>query len=92
MDDPSARRQGPSAPTPPFRRRRLRGALLVVIAGLYGLSIPWYRETGETPDVWWGLPDWVAVAIACYAAVAVLNAAAWLLTDVPDPAGDGDRT
>ena len=31
-----------------------------------------------------GLPDWVAVAIGCYAAVAVLNSIAWLLTDVPE--------
>ncbi len=36
-----------------------------------------------------GLPDWVAVAVLCYVAAAVLNAAAWLLTDVPD-ASDGD--
>jgi hypothetical protein len=37
--------------------------------------------------VWLGLPDWVAVALLCYAAVAVLNSLAWLLTDVPDRDG-----
>lgn len=71
-------------------RRTLRRALLVAIAGLYLLSIPWYREAGSAPALWLGLPDWVVVAIACYAGVAVLNAAAWLLTDVPDVPQDGD--
>lgn len=69
----------------PSRRTPLRWALLLVMALLYALSIPWYRRTGEPVTIWWGLPDWVAVAIGCYAAVAVLNAVAWLLTDVPDP-------
>ena len=32
---------------------------------------------------------WVAVALGCYAAAAVLNACAWLLTDVPE--GDTSR-
>jgi hypothetical protein len=73
------------------RRRRLRGALLCAIGVLYALSIPWYRDAGE-PALVFGLPDWVAVAVACYAAVAVLNAIAWLLTDVPDaPAADDER-
>ncbi len=31
-----------------------------------------------------GMPDWVAVAIGCYVLAAVLNAVAWLLTDVED--------
>ena len=31
-----------------------------------------------------GLPDWVAVALACYVAAAFLNAGAWLLTDLRD--------
>jgi hypothetical protein len=51
---------------------------------LYALSIPWYREAGARPETWGGLPDWVAVALGCYVAIAVLNAIAWLLTDVPD--------
>jgi hypothetical protein len=92
VDDPRARRQGPSAPRRPAGRKRIRWALLGVIGALYALSIPWYRESGELPAVWWGLPDWVAVAIGCYAAVAVLNAVAWLLTDVSDTeAHDGER-
>ncbi len=67
--------------------RRLRAALLAVIAALYVVSIPWYRGSGAKASVWLGLPDWVAVALLCYAAVAVLNSFAWLLTDIPDRDG-----
>ena len=70
-------------------RRRLRRALLAGIAVLYVLSIPWYRKGGEDPSLVLGLPDWVAVALACYATAAVLNAIAWLLTDVSDGEPDG---
>ena len=48
------------------------------ILGLYALSIPWYRESGAVPRIVFGLPDWVAVAIASYVAVATLTALAWL--------------
>lgn len=65
-------------------RGKLRRVLLLGIAGLYLLSVPWYRSGGETGGSWFGLPDWVVVAIACYVAVAVLNAAAWLLTDIDE--------
>lgn len=59
---------------------------------LYVVSIPWYRRGGDAPALWLGLPDWVAVAVGCYLAVAVLNAAAWLLAEVPDaePAAERD--
>ena len=56
----------------------------MVIGALYVLSVPWYRSAGEAPAVWFGLPDWVAVALACYGAVAVLNALAWWATDFRD--------
>lgn len=74
----------------PSTRRRLRGALLAAIVALYAVSIPWYRSAEDSPSLWLGLPDWVAVALGCYAAVAVLNSIAWLLTDVPD-APPGER-
>ena len=64
--------------------RRLLAALLALVVALYVVSIPWYRSGGAETSVWLGLPDWVAVALLCYAAVAVLNSIAWLLTDVPD--------
>jgi cyanate permease len=67
--------------------RRLRAALLAAVVALYVVSIPWYRAAGAETSVWLGLPDWVAVALLCYAAVAVLNSLAWLLTDVPDRDG-----
>ncbi|MCP4006741.1 MAG: hypothetical protein GY725_21385 [bacterium] len=72
-------------------RSRLRISLLLVIAVLYIASIPWYRETGQMPSLVFGLPDWVAVALFCYAAVAVLNMIAWLLTDIPDEDPGADR-
>jgi hypothetical protein len=73
---------------PTRTRRRVRGALLVAIGALYAISIPWYRETGAAPDTWLGLPEWVTVAVVCYAAVAVLNSLAWLLAEVSDAPGD----
>ena len=65
-------------------RTRLRGALLAVIGILYVVSIPWYRESGADSNTLFGFPDWVAVSIGCYFAIAILNSIAWLLTDVPD--------
>jgi hypothetical protein len=62
----------------------VRRLLLALIAILYLLSIPWYRTTGEVPGILFGLPDWVAVALGCYAAAALLNAIAWWITDVRD--------
>jgi hypothetical protein len=60
--------------------------LLVAIGVLYVFSIPWYRAEDAPLRLVLGLPDWVAVALGCYAAVAVLNSIAWLLTDVRDDA------
>ncbi len=50
----------------------------------YLVSIPWYRSESQDVRVVLGLPDWVAIALGCYVAAALLNALAWLLTDVPD--------
>lgn len=68
----------------PAMKSRLRRSLLVGIGVLYAISIPWYRDAGEAPAIWFGLPDWVAVAIGCYALAAVLNSLAWFATEVPD--------
>ena len=65
-------------------RARLRSVLLIAIGVLYVLSVPWYRETGSAVHFVWGLPDWVAWALGCYGGVAILNCAAWLLTDMPE--------
>ena len=65
----------------------LRRALFVGIAALYALSIPWYRTTGAEPELLFGLPDWVAVALGCYVGVALLNTLAWLLGEVRDAPG-----
>ena len=62
----------------------LRRLCLVGIGLLYVASVPWYREAGAVPALWFGLPDWVTVSVGCYVAVAILNSIAWLNTDVPD--------
>jgi hypothetical protein len=54
------------------------------------LSIPWYRSGGEETGTLLGLPSWVGVAILCYLAAAILNAGAWLLTDIPDESDESD--
>ena len=65
---------------------RLRGALLAAIGILYLVSVPWYRSDDQPLQLFLGLPDWVGVAVLCYAAAAVLNALAWLRTPVRDDA------
>ena len=80
------RGDGGARPVRPRPRwaRLLRRVLLPLIALLYVASIPWYR--GDAPPARiFGLPDWVAVAVLCYAAAAILNSAAWLLTDISEP-------
>ncbi len=69
-------------------RVTLRRILLTSVVGLHALAIPWYRDAAAEPRFWLGLPDWVAVAVGCYAAAATLNAVAWLLTDLEDPGAD----
>jgi hypothetical protein len=66
------------------RTRSLRGVCFGVIGLLYLMSVPWYREADAPLVLWLGLPDWVTVAMACYVGVAVVNAVAWLATEVPD--------
>ena len=65
-------------------RSRRRKICLAAIGVLYILSVPWYREAGAVPQIWGGLPDWVAVSVVCYGAVAVLNGLAWQATEVSD--------
>ena len=83
-------RRGEGARTEqPRWARWLRRALLCSVGLLYAASIPWYR--GDVPPArLFGLPDWVAVAILCYAAAAILNSAAWLLADIPEPVADDE--
>ena len=71
-------------------RRRIYWTCMAVIGLLYLLSVPWYRDANQPLTLWLGLPDWVAVSVLCYVAVAVVNALAWIVTDVPDEAVDAD--
>jgi hypothetical protein len=75
-------------------KRRVRSALLLAIGVLYVISIPWYRPSGASSSLLLGFPDWVTVAVGCYALAAILNAAAWLLTEIPEgepPERDAER-
>jgi hypothetical protein len=72
--------------------RRVRLVLIAIVVLLYVVSVPWYREAGAAPAIWFGLPDWVAVALACYLAAAVLNAISWLITDLPEEAPPDEPT
>ncbi len=80
---------GGARPERPRWARPLRRVLLGLIGLLYVASIPWYRSSAPAARIF-GLPDWVAVAILCYAAAAILNSAAWLLTDIPESLDDGE--
>jgi hypothetical protein len=62
----------------------VRKLLLVLIGLLFAISIPWYRDADVEPSLIFGFPDWVFVSVLCYLGVAVLNAAAWMLTEIPD--------
>jgi hypothetical protein len=89
---PATGETGPDASENGSGRKRLRRTLLAAIALLYIASVPWYRETGAPLQLQFGLPDWVAVAVGCYIAVAILNAFAWMLTDIPDGAEPDEET
>ncbi len=65
-------------------RKTLRRVLLTLVVILCVLSIHWYRDAASAPATLMGMPDWVAVAVLCYVAAAVLNAWAWWITDVSD--------
>ncbi|HIG02358.1 MAG TPA: hypothetical protein EYQ66_13805 [Myxococcales bacterium] len=80
---PEARGNGKPGRT---RRVGLRPVLLALIAVLYAISIPWYRGDDQELRLLLGLPDWVAVAILCYALVAVLNSVVWMRTPIDDDA------
>lgn len=70
----------------PKVRARWRRILFIAIGILYVLSVPWYRADDAPLRIVLGLPDWVAVAVGCYALIAVLNSIAWMLRDSdPDP-------
>ena len=80
----AATQLGSDAPGVRSGRNRLRRILLAIIALLYLVSVPWYRDADAPLQIVFGLPDWVAVAVGCYVGVAILNAIAWMLTDISD--------
>jgi hypothetical protein len=76
--------------SPHARRRTVHIVCMTLIALLYVLSVPWYRDDDAPLRLWLGLPDWVAVALVCYVGVAIVNAVAWAISDVSDVLDDSD--
>ena len=72
----------------PRRERRLGLALLAL---LYVVSIPWYRESEAPAPLWLGLPDWVTLALLCYAAAALLNFWLWRRTGLDEGDEPGEK-
>jgi hypothetical protein len=66
------------------RRRLIHVSCMIVIALLYVVSVPWYRDVEQPLEIWFGLPDWVAVALLCYVGVAIVNGIAWSVVEVSD--------
>lgn len=71
-------------------RPRLRGAALGAVLVLYGVSIPWYRESDAPLRLLFGLPDWAMVAFLCYVLAAFANAVGWYATSLADPDPEPD--
>ena len=71
-------------------KRRIRVGCMILIGLLYVASVPWYRQADAPLRLWFGLPDWVAVALVCYVAVAVVNAVAWTVSEVSDEVAPAD--
>ena len=69
-------------------RRRIHVTCMVIIALLYVISVPWYRDVDQPLKIWFGLPDWVAVALFCYVGVAIVNGVAWSVAEVSDESDD----
>ena len=74
------------------RWQRVYFSCLIAIAGLYILSVPWYRERDEPLEIWLGLPNWVAVALLCYVGVAILNSIAWSVVEISDEADNPEAS
>ncbi len=64
--------------------RRRTWPPFVGIAVLLVIAFPWYREADRPPVFWWGLPDWLVVAVCCFVGIAILNAYAWWRADWDD--------
>ncbi len=80
----------PPAPGAARGHPRARFFWLALIAILYIVSIPWYRDAGAPLRLVGGLPDWVAVALGCYLLSALANVFAWSATPIEETVPDGE--
>lgn len=74
------------------QRRTVHSVCMVLIALLYVVSVPWCREQEAPLRIWLGMSDWVAIALLCYVGVAIVNAVAWVVTDVPDTVDESENS
>jgi len=54
--------------------------LAMTLIALY--SIPWFDNPDQQPELLFGLPLWVASAVACLLVMSLLNLLAWSLQAV----------
>ena len=78
------------ADTRSTNRERVRRYLLAAIGVLYVVSVPWYRDTDAPLRIWFGLPDWVAVAVGALAVALLIKA--FLLQAFYIPSGSMEPT
>ncbi|KEQ14098.1 hypothetical protein [Endozoicomonas numazuensis] len=64
-----------------MKNKTLRTALQLLMFFLLIISVPWYRPPGTEPKFYLGMPDWVALALTCYALVIFINLLLWLRKD-----------
>ena len=69
----------------PMQKRWFLPAILVLVV----LSVPWYREAGETGKIIGGLPLWIWTTIGCSFVIACLTA--WMALRFWDDDEPGSR-
>ena len=63
-----------------LRREPLRQKwFLPILLAFIIISIPWYRESGQSGEILSGLPVWIWISLACSAGIAILTAIGTLL-------------
>ncbi|KEI72379.1 hypothetical protein [Endozoicomonas elysicola] len=60
-------------------KKIIRVTLTCSLPILLAISVPWYREKEDNRiySLFEGLPDWVAVALICYALIPLINIFIW---------------
>ena len=60
-------------------KKHLKTSLVSLLPMLLIFSVPWYRKSGARSSFLIdGIPDWVTVALICYALIALVNFVVWV--------------